>query len=1262
MKSKGPQSGRVTIRGLAFIFACTGLPWLLLAAPVPTGKPAAYPGWWFERDVLPRLDSGVTNPAWPGDYPAADDYVLVNQGQVKHIASQAYAELNVRLTNGAGTNLTALINGFTTNNNYDLANVGQLKAVAKPFYDRLIEAGYTNSYPWSTGTDDYVIANIGQVKNVFSFDLTTFAAPSAPTGLTAIEWDNGNVGLTWTDTSSNETGFLIERSDDNGQTWTSIVTISANSTGYTVADSQAGTSGVSLFRVRSVNEAGSSSNSAGQTAPLDPNGDRDNDGLSNIEEIESGNGTAGIDDTDSDNDDVPDGADGFSSDPHLYPPRLHCRYAVIPIAPTSTYTAVAFVNDKGQAVLYSSTGNLYFWSEGTATAIPLALVAGLNNSGVVCGRTTDTAEGRAAKWSVAGGLSILPMQNPGAGTAIYEGSFASDINDSNEVIGTIAGRWHRPSNPPQTGVLYHYGVKWGEGGVTKYSEWVEDGEGGTVFNPSGINNQGVAIGFIGGNGYVWNGSFTQLPAEGWENGGSSINNLASPTIVGIDNDADYVYWTKDNGQWQRKVIESLVPGESPEPVVMPGFKVNDRMEGAAGSLIWRNGLLQNLQPLVNGWTGVSGNAISDHGIIGATAINPDDDTAYAVLLLPAEIIPNFNRDETIDLTGSKDRGKITTDKPYPLWINDDNDSGDLSGDDVPGGGSNATNTVVDGSRDLVDFAPLFLDIKTMLDVLPPSSCTYKLKQEDGAVNFVYSDLTPDHAKDYLTINTENQVETYGPSFNQKPNVATTTQVTSSGVTLNTTFLDKIKDEGKGVILVEGRSASTKPLIVEVYKGTDKMGEFSFPLKITTVDKMFRHKNLRPDNAGWATAMGEPENFKDANTSGKYFLFLHGYNVSSSSAKGWSAETFKRMYWAGSRARFVGVTWYGNQTQVGPVAPNYHINVINAQLAAQGLASTVNGLSGEVHAAGHSLGNMVVSTAISDYGANISDYYMLNAAVAMESYDGSVQTADMWHNEWTDNPGDNPTHTAYDSRLLCSNWHDRFASSDHRSKLTWRDRLSNTGGTHYYNFYSSSENVLGNHTGNAPAVNEVLFTEIATAFGAAMSGQSSDTQGEFAWAYQEKLKGLSSWKILGSSYGGWAFNWVDWGIPTDPQHTIFRERYPGETGPVLADLNELKTKPFFFKGVSEADEVFTTNGSAYAQANRNKLLAEMVPALSDAAGANAVNGLGANNNFNMPSLYKNGWPSSRNQAGRWLHSDLKTIGYPYIYPMYDEIVELGELDK
>jgi hypothetical protein len=124
--------------------------------------PTNYPAWWTNRNV-------ITNMTFTNDY----TYAL--QGQLKWVATNAYVELSANLPNGAGTNLLNLIQTFTSSNNYCFANIGQLKYAAKPFYDRLITEGYTNSYPWtSTYTDDldYAFANIGQLKSVFSFDLT----------------------------------------------------------------------------------------------------------------------------------------------------------------------------------------------------------------------------------------------------------------------------------------------------------------------------------------------------------------------------------------------------------------------------------------------------------------------------------------------------------------------------------------------------------------------------------------------------------------------------------------------------------------------------------------------------------------------------------------------------------------------------------------------------------------------------------------------------------------------------------------------------------------------------------------------------------------------------------------------------------------------------------------------------------------------------------------------------------------------------------
>ena len=143
---------------------------------------AGGPPWWAERGVLD-----------PAATPA--DYAAVNQGQLKHIATAAFDELNAHLPGGAGSELETLINLWSTTgtdgnrqavsgsntSDYSPVNLGMLKAVAKPFYDRLIAVGFTGAsqHPWLSGTSsnasDYALANIGQVKQLFAFDLVTDA-------------------------------------------------------------------------------------------------------------------------------------------------------------------------------------------------------------------------------------------------------------------------------------------------------------------------------------------------------------------------------------------------------------------------------------------------------------------------------------------------------------------------------------------------------------------------------------------------------------------------------------------------------------------------------------------------------------------------------------------------------------------------------------------------------------------------------------------------------------------------------------------------------------------------------------------------------------------------------------------------------------------------------------------------------------------------------------------------------------------------------
>jgi len=159
-------------------------------SPIPHNKPDEFPAWWFQRNVIVRTDLANLSPdyAHPGDYNVPLDFAMLTQGQLKNFAVAAYDEFVIRGA-GVSADMTALMQSWYTTdsngvrhpvvtentNNFAPVNLGQLKAVVKPFYDRFIAMNKIPGYPWttmSTGADDYALANIGQAKFLFFFDLT----------------------------------------------------------------------------------------------------------------------------------------------------------------------------------------------------------------------------------------------------------------------------------------------------------------------------------------------------------------------------------------------------------------------------------------------------------------------------------------------------------------------------------------------------------------------------------------------------------------------------------------------------------------------------------------------------------------------------------------------------------------------------------------------------------------------------------------------------------------------------------------------------------------------------------------------------------------------------------------------------------------------------------------------------------------------------------------------------------------------------------
>gem|GEM_PF-5779111 len=147
------------------------------------------------------------NPTWwdevirsGDDHSIEANYRPANLGQLKNVAEQARLHLDEELASlgGAGEVIQNLIEEWepvVPSQNYAPINLGQLKYVADLFYARLDEVGFdfrpqliaqgyggmwtgSPSRPWNEATpaeENYAPANIGQLKALFTFDLSPLA-------------------------------------------------------------------------------------------------------------------------------------------------------------------------------------------------------------------------------------------------------------------------------------------------------------------------------------------------------------------------------------------------------------------------------------------------------------------------------------------------------------------------------------------------------------------------------------------------------------------------------------------------------------------------------------------------------------------------------------------------------------------------------------------------------------------------------------------------------------------------------------------------------------------------------------------------------------------------------------------------------------------------------------------------------------------------------------------------------------------------------
>ncbi|NTV15676.1 MAG: hypothetical protein HGA96_17395 [Desulfobulbaceae bacterium] len=631
---------------------------------------------------------------------------------------------------------------------------------------------------------------------------------------------------------------------------------------------------------------------------------------------------------------------------------------------------------------------------------------------------------------------------------------------------------------------------------------------------------------------------------------------------------------------------------------------------------------------------------------------------------------------------------------------------------------------MNGILDLVDFFPLHLNMSSLMNLFPPEQgYRYLLSQADGPLGMVEglivkgmaaeTLLTADAAHKYL----EDPVT--GIAFAEEP----VQVISAAGLRLSEPFLKKLKDNQQaGIILLEGRKASRAPLVLEVRDRDNKpVLRTSLPLEIVPVEQMYGHKNLRAE-AGDAdgeidrfvdfTWESSPDFYKEAKQpycmqgEDKSLVWMYGYNVSPAYGRATYAEVFKRFFHAGLNGRFYGVSWFGD-----PPAPltwlsdgfptHFHQSVVNAFATAEAYKNFITAIPSATTAiTAHSLGNLVVGSAINDFGLEKFDkYFAIDAAVALEAYgqvsdvatlvkpggtiDATIPNAGMV------NVGKWPMYIdGGQTRLLASEWYklfERFAPQDNRTKLTWRKRLLKVPSVKVYNFYSSTEDVLRRYDED-----NVLFDG---------NGWSNSALAIAVWVKQEKFKGLQSALNIADNFGGVSSPYCGWGFGDNYKEATwlppFSRLYTPEEAAARINDEDLLSKPFFALGDSLdalaspagsafvdrfvrkdsfLDQYYTANDAAHDRVKiRDWLLAEAFPATTLPMGANENGKLtlpGQNIDMSGVKTPDGGccktredlWPRKDTYNGyrEWRHSDYKDMPYLHVYEFYKTLLRKGGL--
>lgn len=615
-----------------------------------------------------------------------------------------------------------------------------------------------------------------------------------------------------------------------------------------------------------------------------------------------------------------------------------------------------------------------------------------------------------------------------------------------------------------------------------------------------------------------------------------------------------------------------------------------------------------------------------------------DEAVQTITAIRPPLLPDYNRDGRIDDADAQ----LARDRRFCFWTNKDIWRGDdafaiFDSDHLTTlfEKNNGTDDCVNGRNDLVNQLPVAVFIEDLFYAWRDTGVKFIiLPYLRDEVRRCYGDAKWDNAKASVLsdIEADDESSFWELFAGNKMYEMKLREFADGGDVLTDSKAERCIEQ-KGMMYIEAETECTDPVRIVAVLDDKILFSYTPRMRFSDVEKMYRWHNIRgaadnetalPDSDGSASVLPSPAGWPDSERDDSNMYFVHGYNVSAEEARSWGQAFFKRMWWAGMNAKFHVVTWFGNETQidlpiVGLVSPNYHVNVENAFASSKAFVELVKKYHGKNYVAAHSLGNMLVSSAIQDWDLPYEKYFMINAAVATEAYDISAVTAEttrgMTPHNWDGVP----------AKYRSTHWfeHKDFDEKDARRRLTWRNRFNKIDKA--VNYYSSEEEVLKCDP----------------------SGDGKwKLQRDWSWYNQERIKGDNP--VPGSrDEGGWAYNAKYRKRSVDSEGV---ETYDDPTvADVLAIKDDLRCSPVFRP--FEDSSLMTIGLVHYIPREMiSQLLADAIPAESFPAGFNEVQKWNEGDydcdNFDMGKMFKDNasiyfWSSDR----RWGHSFF--LGAPYM---------------